>query len=512
METIAATNPGDEAGVGRLATADLLAVGVYLVALVAVGAYFARRERATSDYFLAGRRVPWWAAGVSIFGTQLSAITYMAMPALVYRTDWSYLFGNMMMLVAAPVVVAAYLPIYRRQNLTTAYEYLERRFHLSVRLLGAAAFCLFQLGRMGVILLLPALALATVTGIDVYYCILVMGIVATAYTVLGGIEAVVWTDVLQAGVLLGGAVLSLLVIFGGVEGGLAGTFQMAESRGKLSLGFWSWDFATAAIWVILFGRLLEMFVPYTADQTVVQRYLTTPDEKQAARGVWTNALLSVPATLIFFSVGTGLWAFYRTRPELLNPAGRTDDIFAWFIAQQLPVGISGLVIAGLFAAAMSSLDSSMNSVATVLVTDFYRRFRPAAADRGALRLARALTLLLGVLGTGSAVWMALRHDPSMWDQHTKIVGLLGGGMAGLFALGVFTRRANALGAVVGLAASTAILYAVQRSGRVHFFLYSAVAIGSCFAIGWAASWLAPPPASTRGLTWPPPSDKARGAD
>ena len=473
---------------------DYGVLAVYLAALVAMGFYFSRREKSTGDFFLGGHRIPWWAAGLSIFGTQLSAITFMSIPAKSFRTDWTFFLFNMMILVMAPVVVFFYLPFYRRLDVTSAYEYLEKRFNKAARLLASASFLLFQLGRMGVVLFLPALALRTVTGIDVYACILVMGVLATLYTVLGGIEAVVWTDVLQVFVLLGGAILSLAIIavaLAGTEGGLAGAWTMIGDADKLRLADVGWVPTEPVLWVIVFGAAAQILVSYTGDQTVVQRYLTTADEKAAARGIWTNALLTIPASLLFFGVGTALWAFYKTRPELLNPTGTSDDVFPWFIAQQLPAGIAGLVIAGLFAAAMSSLDSSMNSMATAITTDFYRPLVPGASDRHLLAVARWLTLLLGVLGTGSAVLMAVLNSPSMWDQYMKVIGLFGGGLAGLFALGIFTRRTHAAGAIAGFLASAVVLYLVAAHETVHGLLYAAVGITSCVLVGYVASLLIP---------------------
>jgi len=473
---------------------DYGVLAVYLLTLVGMGVYFSRREKSTGDFFLGGRRIPWWAAGLSIFGTQLSAITFMSIPAKSFRTDWVYFLFNMMIVVMAPVLVFIYLPFYRRLEVTSAYEYLEKRFNKATRLLGSASFVLFQLGRMGVVLFLPALALSTVTGVDIYACILVMGLLATLYTVLGGIEAVIWTDVLQVFVLLGAAVVSLAIVaakLSGAEGGLGAAFTMIDDAHKLKLADFDWQATKAVLWVVVVGAAMQILVSYTGDQTVVQRYLTTKDEKAAARGIWTNALLTIPASLLFFGVGTALWVFYKTSPELLNPTGKSDDIFPWFIAQQLPAGVAGLVIAGLFAAAMSSLDSSMNSMATAITTDFYRWIWPAASDRHLLGVARYLTVILGILGTGSAVVMAILNSPSMWDQYMKVLGLFGGGLAGLFALGIFTRRTHAGGAVAGFLASAVVLYCVAALEAVHAILYAAVGVASCFLIGYLLSLVIP---------------------
>ena len=468
---------------------DYLTWGIYLIIILCIGFYFSKREKGTDDFFFGGRRVCWWAAGISIFGTQLSAITFMAMPAKVYATDWVYILAQATIIMVAPIVVFFYLPFYRRLNISTAYEYLEMRFNVALRLFGGAAFCLMQLGRMGIVLFLPAVALATVTDFNVYTCILVMGIFCTIYTVMGGIEAVIWTDVIQVFVLMGGALLCVAVIAFKVDGGLAGIIDLGRQADKFHALNLTWDYTATAVWVVLLGNLFTNLVPYSADQTVIQRYLTTPTEKHAARAIWTNAALTVPAALTFFFLGTALYAFYKTRPENLNPTVDTDAILPWFVVQELPIGVAGIVLAAIFAAAMSSLDSSMNSMATVLVTDFYHRLKPGSSDRARLKLARIITMVLGAFGTGCALLMATYPIKSLWDFFLALLGLLGGGLAGLFILGIFTRRANSAGAIIGVICSTVILYCVQRFTDVHFFLYGAVGIGTCTSVGYFASLL-----------------------
>ncbi len=492
--------PGRKAGFGFL---DYLVFLAYMGGLVWMGVFLSKREKSTDDFFLAGRRIPWWAAGLSIFGTQLSAITFMAVPALVYRTDWIYFPGALMIIAAAPFIVRYYLPFFRRLNVTTAYEYLELRFNPAVRLVGSAAFLLFQLGRMGIVLYLPSLALATVTGVDVILCILFMGGLAILYTVLGGIEAVVWTDVLQVIVLFGGAVICLVVILLDLPGGPGEVFLLGGKAGKFRMFDFSWGIGVTAFWVVILGRFLEQFVSYSADQTVVQRYLTTRDEKKAARSIWTNAVLSFPALLVFFFLGTALWTFFRERPELLDPLGKADDILPHFIVHMLPTGIAGLVVAGLFAASMSSLDSSMNSMATVLVTDWIERFeKKRRSEASYLFLARLLTLVIGILGTGSALWMAFSGSTSMWDSYTRVIGLFGGGLAGLFAAGIFSRKTTGTGALAGFAASALVLYLVRSSGKVHFLLYAGIGIVTCFLGALLASLLLPGGKPPRpGLTY-----------
>lgn len=466
-------------------------LGIYLLLLVGMGVYFAKGEASTDDYFKAGGRIPWWAAGLSIFGTQLSAITFMAIPAKTFATDWSYFIFNMGIIIVAPLIIFSFLPLFRRMNITTAYEYLEQRFNLTARLIGSAMFVLLQFGRIGIVLFLPSLALSMVTGIDVITCILVMGILSIAYTVMGGIEAVIWTDVFQVIILVGGALLSMIWIVSELEGGASTLIELAKTEYKLQVFDFRFDFSTPTFWVVLLGGISSSIISYGSDQSVVQRYLTTSSEKSAAKSIWTNALLSIPSTLIFFSIGTALYVLYKTNPLQLDPLAlqSTDAIFPYFIVTQLPQGVAGLLIAGIFSAAMSSLDSSMNSVASALTTDFYQRFRPGKTQGQYLYFARWITAIVGIAGTVLALMMASWNIKSLWDQLNTFIGLFAGGLGGLFLLGLFTKRANGTGAVIGLVASAFVQYYVKAYTDIFLLLYTFSGLVSCFVIGYVASLL-----------------------
>lgn len=480
---------------------DYVVIVLYLVILVAMGAHFMRRGKTTEDYFKAGRRIPWWAAGISIFGTSLSAITYMAVPAKAYSTDWGYVFLSMSQLLTVPLVIWLVLPFFRRLNVTTAYEYLERRFHVLVRVIGGIAFVIFQFGRIGIVLFLPAIALSVVTGVDIYTCIIVMAVLSIFYTVLGGIEAVIWTDVKQVVVLTLGAVVCLILMATGVEGGFDSMIDIAAGDGKMRLMDLDFDFHSPTLWVILGGGIGTNLINQTSDQTFVQRYLTTRDEKSAARSLLTPAALVLPISLLFFGLGSALYSFYKTHPEALNPVLENGDaIFPWYIVSQLPEGLSGLLIAGIFAASMSSLDSSLNSAATVITVDFYKRFRPGAVDRHYLSVAKVVTIVIGVVGMGFALLMAGYEIKSLWDEFSKILGLFAGGLAGLFLLGMSSRRATTGGALIGFLASAGIQYWVSSTAAVHFLLYTFTGLASCYVIGWLASWLFPKRTDLYGLT------------
>ena len=464
-------------------------VGLYLGVLVALGLYIARRNRSAEDFFLAGGRIPWWAAGLSIFGTQLSAITFLAIPAKTYAGDWTHILLSLGILGVAPIVVFCFLPHLRRSGVTSAYEFLERRFSPGLRLFGALSFVLFQLGRMGIVLLLPALALSAVTGIDLFLCILAMGVLSTLYTVLGGIEAVIWTDVLQVIVLLGGALAAIVIITLGLDGGFGAILETASAHDKLRLVDFDLSLATDGILVLLLAGVFANLIPYTSDQAVVQRYLTTPDDASARRAIWTNAWLSVPASVLFFFLGTALFAWYHAAPERLGPIGQQDQILPWFVANEMPAGLAGLVIAGVFAAAMSSLDSSMHSIATVATTDIFKR---RTSDEAALlRRARLMTLALGVLGTAAAAFLATFEIRSLWTAFLQVIGLCLGALGGLFALGVFSKRASSVHAWMGVVASVAAIYAATQTDKLHDLLLSAIGVVTCLVVGGLAALLLP---------------------
>ncbi len=477
---------------GGFGTLNYVVLATYLTALLIVGIRFARREKSTDDFFLAGRRIPWWAAGLSIFGTQLSAITYLAMPARAYATDWSLLPLNLGILLIAPVVVYVYLPLFRRLDVTTAYEYLETRFHVSVRLFGSLCFILFQLGRMGVVILLPALALSAVTGMSVYLCIALIGVLSTLYTALGGMEAVVWTDVLQSVVLLAGAVAAFAIILSSLDGGWREFVSVGLADNKFALAHLNWDWTGDALAVVILGALFtNSLIPYTTDQAVIQRYLTTPSRKQAAGAIWINGILAVVAWVLFLCLGTGLYAFYHANPARLGSLAATDQIFAVFIAREMPAELAGLVIAGVFAAAMSSLDSSIHSVSTAVTTDFLRRFKPDLPAATYLAAARGLTVFFGITGTAAAALMAAAQVEYLWDLFLGIMGLFGGTLAGLFLLGIFTKKVRTAHAWVGAAAGVAALLYVKLATHLNGLLYGAIGVAVCFLVAVVASRVRP---------------------
>lgn len=478
--------------VASFGTLNWITLLLYLGVLVFIGFLCARGTQSANDFYLGGQSIPWWAAGMSIFGTTLSAITYLALPARVYGTSWSVILLNAGILIVAPLIVYAYIPRLRRLNAVTAYQFLEDRFDLGLRLFGSASFIIFQLFRMGVVVFLPALALAAVTGFNLTLCILLMGLIATVYTAFGGIKAVIWTDVIQVVVLICGALLALILIAMSLDGGFTSLISIGKEAGKFEMPAVKWSWANDSFMVLILGAIFSnALVPYTSDQAVVQRYLTTSSEKEAQKAVWTNAFLAIPATLIFAVMGIALFVFYQSNPDLLGPLQKNDQILPWFVAHQMPTGLAGLVIAGVFAAAMSSLDSSMHSICTAVSNDFVGRFKKDWNDKNQLSFARTLVACLGVLGTSAALIMSTIDTGHIFDFLIGLMGLIGSPLAGLFLIGLFVKRAAAVHAWIGVVCSLIALLYSKYFSDLNGLLFGLVGIGVCVGAGLISSFIIP---------------------
>ncbi len=443
-----------------------IVVVVYLLGMVGIGYWFMKKESASStdDYFRGGQRIPWWVAGLSIFATVLSSITFMAIPAVAYSDDWNRWVGQWPIFVIIPLVIFFYLPFFRKLNLTSAYEYLEARFNLAVRLIASASFMTFHVGRIAIVLYLPALALSSVSDINIVFAIIVIGVLCIIYTVMGGIEAVVWTDAIQALVLISGALLCFGLVVFNVDGGFGAIGDAFTNDDKFLTTDWSltaatdWSSTTKSGWLFFFGFLFAALPSYTAGQDVVQRYVTTPTEKEAARSLWLNIAMSIVGSAIFFALGTALYVFYQANPTSLDPTlTKTDAILPFFIMQNLPIGVSGLIVAGVFAAAQSTISSSLNSLSTSFVTDYYGRvISPNSTDKKQLAVARNVVIIIGVVGVFFSVMIAKGGMQSAFDEFNKFVGFIMGPLAAMFALGIFTKRVGGkaclIGAIVGFIA------------------------------------------------------------
>lgn len=482
---------------------DWMVILLYLGGSAGIGLYVYLKEKkqTNDDFFLGSRRIPWWAAGLSLYATGTSAISFIGIPAKSFATNWQILAQNVIGMFTIGFVAVFIVPLIRRLNVTSVYEYLEMRFHPSIRVLASALNILIQLGgRMSVVLYLPALALSAVTGINVIWSILLMGAVTIAYTLLGGMKAVIWTDVLQVFVMLGGAFFAIGYVIYSIDGGAPEFFRIAMADNKMKTFDWTLDLTQATVWGFMFFAIIEL-ITYPKDQVMMQRALSTKSAKEAGWSMWTLGAIVVPGSLTFFAIGTALYVFYQQHPERLNPLLSVDATFPLFIAAELPVGITGLIIAGIFAASMSTLSSCMNSVATLVSVDFYERFSKRATDKKSMRLAEWVTVIAGVIGVGTAVLLALFDIKSAFDAWFALQAVLGGGFAGCYGLGMFTRRANWQGAVIGVIASVIITSILWQGDMVTPVLYPTFAIFACLVFGYVGSFFFPSPSqSLLGLT------------
>ena len=474
-------------------TLNWIVLVFYLVSMLGLGVYFMRRESGSDDFFRGGGRIPWWAAGISIYATMLSAITYMTIPAKAYATNWTYYPMLVCILLVSWPVVKYYLPYFRKLNITSAYEYLELRFNAFTRLMASSLFIIFMVARMALVLYLPSLALTAVTGIDIYICIILMGVITIIYCTMGGVEAVIWGDVIQGIILVGGAFMAAAYLWGNTEGGFSGALQLALDNDKLRLFEWSWDYRRVTFWVaILGGGIANNLISYTSDQTVIQRYLTTKDVASAKQGIWMNGLMSVFISVVFYFIGTGLYTFFRTHPaELDFTTAKGDAIFPFFMMSQMPQGIAGLLIAAIFAATMSTISANINSVSTAFSIDFWKRFRPQTSEQEMLLVARITCVISGFIGVGIAILMATWNIVSLLDYFNTILGLLTSGLGGLFFMGLFLKRINGIDALTGfLVGEIVVLYLqffIPEEVRPSFMLFGFIGMVVSILVGWLMS-------------------------
>lgn len=439
---------------------DIAVVLVYLAGVVGLGLWFGRHGLDTEKFTTAGRKLPGWAVGLSIFGTYVSSISFLALPGKAFASDWTAFVFSLSIPLTAWVAVRYFLPFYRRSGEVSAYQHLERRFGPWARTYAVVCYLLTQLARMGTILYLLALVLSPLTGWSMVTIILATGALVIAYTLVGGIEAVIWTDVVQSIVFIVGATACVGILLFGMPAGPGQLFEIAGTHHKFSLGSFGPEVSRMTFWVVLLNGLFINLQNFGIDQSYVQRYQTAKNDREAARSLWLGALLYLPVSAVFFFIGTALFAFYTARPELLpatvDAANKPDSVFPHFIVSGLPVGLTGLVIAGIFAAAQSTVSSSINCSATLFLCDVYRRyFRPAASERESMRVLRFATLAMGLAGTGTA--LAMMQIKSALDAWWGLASIFSGGMLGLFLLGLLVRGAGSRAAAVGVAFGVAMI-------------------------------------------------------
>lgn len=456
----ASLTPALMLALAHFSTLDYVLFAGYLIASVLVGVLFVKEQRTVKDYFLAGRSIGSVVVGLTVIAAMFSGISYLATPAEIYANGWGFAWGMFSFILITPFVTLVMLPLFYQSRFYTAYQYLEERFNRQVRVLASGLFILRVLLWLAAATFAPALALEQVTGIPLWVTILCTGILTTFYTTLGGMKAVIWTDLLQLVVLVGGQLMIVLVALGKVPGGAAAVYDMASEAGRFKLST-SWDpSARITLWTVMLAAPFLNLVQLGTDQVSVQRYLTARSLKEAKRGLWIKLWLFFPIGGLFYVTGLVLWAFYQHQPDPLanKLIPSADRILPYFVIHELPPGFPGLLIAAIYAASMSTISAGLNSLASSTLMDFGRLKEggTAAQEERGLRKAQVITVFYGLLVTGLAFLIA-GIGQTLVESVNNIMGLVGGPMVGLFLLGMVIPRTNSTGALAGVAIGFAVL-------------------------------------------------------
>ncbi|MGA2771834.1 MAG: sodium:solute symporter [Bryobacteraceae bacterium] len=438
---------------GTVRWLDLGVIVVYMAALVWLGARFSRRQVTTDRYFVAKRSIPGWAMGMSLLATLISSVTFIAYPGSAYAGDWANLVPGLMVPVVLALVGLVAIPFYRHAVGTSAYEYFGKRFGYGARIYGSIAFALGHFSKMSFVFYLLALTVTSMTGWKTDSVIVLVGVVTVGYTLAGGIEAVIWADVIQGFVLWAGIAVCLGYLLLLPPGGPATALAMGWHSHKMSLGSTAADFTRPTVPVLALYGFFFYLQKFTADQTVVQRYLVARSDRAALRGIALGSLLCIPVWTLFMLIGTLCWGFYRSTGERL-PAfiTKADQVFPYFVTTHVAPGLAGFFLAALFGAAMANLSSDLNSLAAIVVEDYYRALRPGASERQRLTVAKMAVAVCGLLCIATASLLVHTNGTALSLWYT-ISAIVAGGLAGLFLLAFLVQRASRTAAYIGIAAS-----------------------------------------------------------
>lgn len=483
---------------------DLAIIFGYLIGIVLFGAWFGRKQKTTRDYFLGDRSVPWWAVAFSIVATETSTITFISVPGIAFSRGGNYQFLQLVFgyMLGRIVIAILFIPSYFRGELLTVYQLLDRRFGGKIKMLAASLFVVMRNIADGIRLLLTAIVLAAVyTSFQpaanaetiVVASIILIGVAMIVFTYFGGMEAVIWVEVVQLGIYIVGALAAAIILTQSIDGGLSGALALGSQFNKFSLFDFSFDMTkTFTFWAGLIGGCFLTMSTHGTDQYLVQRYLCTDRPRRAATALLTSGAIVLAQFIGFLFIGVLLFAFYHpyTDPGYATAASTAfpftggDRVFPDFITRHLPTGLSGLVVAAIFAAAMSS---SLNSIAATSVNDLYRPFRQKLSDAHYLKVSHWLTLLWGVVQIGVAL-LVRKQNRSALDQALSVASLINGPVLGVFLVGVFLKRVSEPPALIGMLASMAAMIYIRFATNIAWTWY--VLIGSLITlvVAWLASF------------------------
>jgi SSS family solute:Na+ symporter len=495
--------------------ADWIVLGLYIAAIVAIGVWANRRQTDTEAYFVGNRSVRWWAAGISIIATSFSAASILGVPGYAYSDDMWYLQYQIGDVLAAVVVALLFIPFFHSvRGLTTAYEYLETRFDLKTRLLGSSLFSLTVLLRAGTLLYGAALLFSAVVpttlipGLNgVEEAVVIFGVIAIIYTVMGGISAVIWTDVIQFSIMSIGIFASMAVVVIGTPGGWATAFEQADALGKLDVVHTAQPFGGTGILTAIFGYGLLALSLFGTNQQPVQRYMTVKEPREAQKALLLGVAAGAFGVLLSLLLGVFLFIFYEHFPELLPADLTPDQVMPHFVRTEVPPILTGALVAAVFAAAMSSLDSALNSLSAALTVDFLARFKPEVSEQKRLLFAKVVVVTAGILGIAVGIY-ASRTETLLIDLILSFMGYFAGGLLGLFLLGMLTRRANGTGAFIGAIVGTLVVLMVTENDfrlpplyewlgmePIPFIWSTALGLAVTWIVGYGLSLVGPRPSA-----------------
>ena len=441
---------------------DLIVFFSYMVGVTVFGSSFYRKNKSSSAFTLGNSAIPGWVVTMSIFATFVSSISFLALPGNAYLTNWNAFIFSLSIPFASILAVKVFVPLYRKANSPSAYSYLETRFGPWARIYASACYLLTQIMRMGTILYLLALPVNVMFGWDIVIIIVVTGLAVMVYSLLGGIQAVVWTDAIQGIIMIFGALFCLVYIMFSMPEGPGQVFEIASANDKFSLGSLSLSLKESTIWVVLIYGIFINMQNYGIDQNYVQRYMASKSEQEAKKSAFFGGMLYIPVSMIFFMIGTALYAYYSAQPGLLpddlQVAEMSDRVFPFFIVNNLPPGFTGLLIASIFAAGMSTVSTSINSGSTAILTDYYKRYaKKEVTDKDSMKVLYISSLTFSIIGI--IIGVAMINVQSALDAWWKLASVFSGGMLGLFLLGAFMKVVNIKGAIIGVILGLiAILY------------------------------------------------------
>lgn len=474
---------------------DFVILILYLVAVLLAGLHFAKREMKGKEYFKGDGTIPWWVTSVSIFATLLSPISFLSLAGNAYAGSWLLWFAQLGMLLAIPLTIRFFLPVYSQLKIDTAYHYLELRFgSKGLRVLGAVMFIIYQVGRMSIIMYLPCMVLSNLMHVNVNLLIVIMGIIAIIYSYTGGLKSVLWTDFIQGAVLLLGVTFACIYLLAHLDGGIGAIFQQLVQHHKFLAPdepVFDINLLRNSVFLLIVGAGFNTMGSYVSSQDIVQRFTTTTDTRKLNKMMRTNGILSIFIATVFYLIGTGLYVFYQVQGNDLPPAAQQDQIFASWIAFELPVGITGLLLAAIYAAAQSTLSTGLNAVASSWTLDIQARLsKKELSFESQTRIGRWVSLIVGIFSIAVSIVLANGNISSAYEWFNGFMGLVLGILFGTFVLGAFTKCANTFGAVSAFIAASGVMIYIKYfvpAGRVSIWAYSIISLAVSLAVGIPAS-------------------------